>query len=291
MHGLVGAAALAGLLCFAGAAKALELTFQNSYGFENPHGLEFDPTDNSLWVSTNIADTSGNVFNVDPANGTVNSSFAAPDPVGSDPFTAGIAFRGPNLLLTNDEGSYLEVTKGGAQVGSAFTGPDEIEGMANDPVTGGLILTSSNDETILFTDLALSVGSMFKTDALDPAFNDPRGLTYDPLTENLLVVDNNNTIYEVSRSGVLLMQLPFADVLTGVLGIAEGVALDPASSILYVAFDGTNSDGGPSQIARFRYTGTFIPEPGTLALMLTGLAGIVLLRCRRPAIRADRHPL
>ena len=282
MKRILGAVAACGLTCLAaGTASALELTFLNSYEFQNPHGLEFDPTDNSLWVSTNIADTSGNVFNVNPATGAASSSFAAPQPIPSDPFTAGIAFRGANLLLTDDEGNFLEVSKAGAQIGAVFSGPDDIEGLAPDSRTGGLILASSGDEEISFTDLDLSLGSSFNTELLDPAFTDPRGVTYDPLTENLLVVDDNNTLYEVSRAGVLLMQLPFASILTGVLGIAEGVTLDPVSSILYVAFDGTDTDGGRSQIVRFNYEGTLIPEPGTLAVMLTGLAGLVLLR-RRP---------
>lgn len=90
---------------------------------------------------------------------------------------------------------------------------------------------------------------------------------------NLLVLSaSSNRVWEVSRIGTILSQL----TLEGTSAIAnEGVAMDFAGN-LYVV----NENGGGSIAVPQLWVYAPVPEPGTWALMVAGLAGLVWRRKR-----------
>lgn len=65
----------------------------------NPHGCAFDPATGSLWLSDSESDT---IYELDPADGAVRSSFAAPSGE-----VRGLAFDGQDLWAIDYEGLAL----------------------------------------------------------------------------------------------------------------------------------------------------------------------------------------
>ena len=71
----------------------------------------------------------------------------------------------------------------------------------------------------------------------DPPMTEPQGVTRDPYSGNILVVDDNeglNSLFELAPDGRVLSVTP----LSGYGRDAEGVALQPETGTLYVGFDG-----------------------------------------------------
>jgi sugar lactone lactonase YvrE len=73
-------------------------------------------------------------------------------------------------------------------------------------------------------------------DSFDPPMTEPQGVTRDPYSGNILVVDDNeglNSLFELAPDGRVLSVSPLSQY-----GVdAEGVALQPETGTLYVGFD------------------------------------------------------
>lgn len=73
-------------------------------------------------------------------------------------------------------------------------------------------------------------------DRFDPPMTEPQGVTRDPYSGNILVVDDNeglNSLFELAPDGRVLSVTPLSQYGFD----AEGVALQPETGTLYVGFD------------------------------------------------------
>jgi DNA-binding beta-propeller fold protein YncE len=189
-------------------------------------------------------------------------------------------------LLTNGNLLFTNSTSGGAvseftTAGVAVPGPtgldfllhppsDDADGIVFNTLTGTFFVVDDDKQTVFeFAADGSTNSEAFKTTDVAAAFTHPEGITVDPFTGNLLIVDNqygSKSLYEVTTAGVLVSTLA--------LGFdAEGVTIDPATRILYIADD----NGGKIYLAA-------IPEPATSALIgigLVALFGIRRYRTRR----------
>jgi len=92
--------------------------------------------------------------------------------------------------------------------------------------------------------------------------------------DNLLVLTNAGGLKEVTRQGVVVSQ---RSVPTGTAQI-EGISMDDRGYIYLVS---DNGDFGNSQAASSLFVYAPVPEPGTWALLLAGLAGVAGAARRR----------
>ncbi len=278
--------ALAAVGLAAPQAKAISITLDNSFFFESPGGVAFDPT-------------SGNLFVTDGGN-TISQVTTAGVPVSSFSVFAGADINGldvlpnGNLLLADQSTNnplgntaLLEFTKAGVAVPggiNAVINPPsgDADGVAFNAGTGTIFVADDSDETIY--EFATGGGaplSSFLTTAIDAAFDESEGITVDPETGNLLVVDDESgtsSLYELTTDGDLVMVVDLL-ALTG-FDDPEGVTIDRANNKLYVAFDddGVNSIG--DRIAQFSIVDN-VPEPATLAIFGLGLLGLGFAQRKR----------
>jgi len=157
-----------------------------------PDGLALDPSDNSLWVSTenNSSGTSSDirVWNIDFVTGSPISSFGVNefDPTATDiegicvdpwDFTLWLISDGLtsfNLYHLQRNGNLIQTydlsTKG-------LSSPQDL---CIDPVLQRIIITDNNLNSIFFFDLNMNFINSVLMDKLDPVPVSLQGIAYDP---------------------------------------------------------------------------------------------------------------
>ena len=281
-------------------ANALPLTFTGSFDTSStlsagPEGIAFDPASGNLIMgaSKNFGGVSGTstIVEVTTAGAFINS-FGVP--LGSVE-GLGILPNG-NLLLSNSVsggsgGGLFEYTRGGVAVGGGIN--LTIDPPSGDP-DGAVLHTGSNtlfvtddvDEKIYEFDLAGTLLSSIDTQAILAAFDEPEGIDFDPITGNLLVVDDSGgtrSLYELTTAGALIdvhnLEILTAGAVTplGPFSDPEGAAFDPATRNLYVAFDNDAAVG----IFNLTAPVTTVPEPTSMLLLGAGLVALGLWRRMR----------
>jgi hypothetical protein len=157
------------------------------------------------------------------------------------------------VLIADGWGRFQRLTRDG-QVRAA---PFSLSGVLRD--TEGLHRDADGSYLVVEDDPARlmriapdgTVLMMLDGMTMDPPMIEPQGVARDPYSGNILVVDDNeglNALFELAPDGRVLSVTP----LSGWGFDAEGVALQPETSTLFVGFDGGRAlaifDWQPSEI-------------------------------------------
>lgn len=233
--GLVLSTALA-----AQTAPAADLALLRSFSFEGPSGLAYDPSLCALWIANETREVVlVNLW------GEELSRFTS-----VLPRVDAIAVAGDDLLLSDGSGTYHRVSRTGAEVAAPFQLPialKDADGLFFDDDTQDIWIT--DDSASLVARVRADGRIRQRVDGLsqDPPLAEPQGLTRDPASGNILVVDDadgSDSLFEFSASGALLDVVPLA---AGGLHDAEGISIQPDTSTVFVAFDLGNA------VAVYRY--------------------------------------
>jgi len=143
------------------------------------------------------------------------------------------------LLLANGWGDFRRIDRRGNPIDAAFSLSATIrdtEGIHRD--TDGSFLVVEDDPSRLLRIAADGTVLMnLSGDTFDPPMTEPQGITRDPYSGNILVVDDNeglNALFELAPDGRVLSVTPL-----GPYGFdAEGIALQPETGTLFIGFDG-----------------------------------------------------
>lgn len=289
------------LMLVAGDAGAVSLRLANSFRYSDPEGLAFDPASGHLFVARGnewieeITVTGEQInrfhldryhhlgIDIDCINGLdilPNGNLAISSQSGSDSGVFEFTTSG-NLVR---QGGFLE---------SFDTQPPsaDADGVAYHAGRQTVLLADDVDERIYEFNLDGRLVGSYRTEEINSRFDSPEGITVDPLTGNIFVVDadeGTERLYELQ-----LPDLNSGDSLTMVASFdlkeltnsrwddPEGVTIDALNRILYVAWDNDN------RIAAFNMgggrvePGPEIPEPSTMLLLGSGLLAIRSRKRRR----------
>ena len=213
---------------------AAELTLLRSFPSEGPSGLAYDGQLCALWVANETSEvTLVNLWGEELRNFT-----------SALPRVDAVAVTGAGLLLSDGSGGYQRVDRQGTAMGAPFRLPNALvdtDGLYFDEATQEYWIT--DDSVALVARLRPDGHVRVSFDGHDqsPQLTEPQGLTRDPASGNVLVVDDadgSDSLFEFSGAGVLLDVIPLA---AGGLRDAEGISIQPASSTVFVAFDEGNA--------------------------------------------------
>lgn len=142
------------------------------------------------------------------------------------------------ILIANGWGEFQRLDREGQSIDTPFSLSATLydtEGLHRD--SDGSFLVVEDDPSRLMriapdgTVLMELFGNSF-----DPPMTEPQGVTRDPYSGNILVVDDNeglNSLFELAPDGRVLSVSPLSQYGRD----AEGVALQPETGTLYVGFD------------------------------------------------------
>ncbi len=99
-------------------------------------------------------------------------------------------------------------------------------------------------------------------------------------SNNLLALTNIGGLKEVTRAGVVVSQLTLPNVTGQGTAQIEGITMDDQGYIYLVS---DNGDFGTNQFSSSLFVYAPVPEPGTYALLLAGLAAVTGVARRRAA--------
>ncbi len=157
------------------------------------------------------------------------------------------------LLLANGFGSFMRMTRDGVAMDGRFnlsTTLVDTEGLHRD-ADGSYLVVEDDPARLLRVASDGTVLMELQGGSFDPPMNEPQGVTRDPFSGNILVVDDNeglNALFELAPDGRVLSVTP----LSAWGRDAEGVALQPETATLFVGFDSGRAlavfDWRPSEI-------------------------------------------
>ncbi|MEM7613708.1 MAG: hypothetical protein AAF245_01605 [Pseudomonadota bacterium] len=143
------------------------------------------------------------------------------------------------LLIANGWGEFRRLSREGMRVDSPFNLSATLvdtEGLHRD-ADGSFLVVEDDPSRLLRIAPNGSVLMELSGDLFDPPMVEPQGVTRDPYSGNILVVDDNeglNSLFELAPDGRVLTVIPLSEYGRD----AEGVALQPETGTLFVGFDG-----------------------------------------------------
>ncbi len=142
------------------------------------------------------------------------------------------------LLIANGWGEFRRIDRDGVFIDTPFRLSDTLydtEGLHKD-ADGSFLVVEDDPSRLLRVAPDGRVLMELFGDQFDPPMTEPQGVTRDPYSGNILVVDDNeglNSLFELAPDGRVLSVFP----LSAYGRDAEGVALQPETGTLYVGFD------------------------------------------------------
>lgn len=227
-------------LLTATASWSADLSLLRTFPHPGPSGLAYDDRYCGIWVANETRD----IKLINPWGDQIMSFESELSRVDA------IAIEGNELILSDGNGLYQRVDR----LGTVLSEPFRLAGMLMD--TDGLFVdTKTRDYWVADDSIAQlvrvssdgTVRQVLDGATQTPILMEPQGITMDPLSGNLLVVDDadaSDSLFEFSADGRLL------DVIPLDLGgrDAEGITIQPDTRTVFVGYD----DG--DMIAAFRYT-------------------------------------
>lgn len=145
---------------------------------------------------------------------------------------------GDGLLIANGWGDFQRVSRSGRPIDKEFRLSATLydtEGLHRD-ADGSFLVVEDDPSRLLRIAPDGKVMMELFGDQFDPPMVEPQGVTRDPYSGNILVVDDNeglNSLFELAPDGRVLTVSP----LSAYGRDAEGVALQPETGVLFVGFD------------------------------------------------------
>ncbi len=143
------------------------------------------------------------------------------------------------LLIASGRGEFRRIDRQGRPIDAPFRLSETIrdaEGLHLD--ADGSFLVVEDDPSRLLRIAPDGVVLMeLSGDTFDPPMTEPQGVSRDPYSGNLLVVDDNeglNSLFELAPDGRVLTVTPLSHYGYD----AEAVALQPETGTLFIGFDG-----------------------------------------------------
>ena len=210
-------------------ASAMQLIWRDSFQFPRAASMEWDAELCGLWVAVEgpqlfLLSPGGEVLrSIAPGMGVIRS----------------LTVEEGGLLIADGWGTFQRIDRDGAARGAPFRlNPilTDVEGMQRAP--SGDVLVVQDDLSRL---LRVSPEGEVLMERLGTAFTPPleemQGVALDPMTGNILVVDDNeglNALVELTPDGAAVLSVtPLSD-----WGFdAEGVAVHGQTGTLYIGFD------------------------------------------------------
>lgn len=142
------------------------------------------------------------------------------------------------LLIANGRGEFRRIDRDGRPIDDPFRLSATLfdtEGLHRDADGSFLVVEDDPSRLMRIAPDGTVLMELFG-DSFDPPMIEPQGVTRDPYSGNILVVDDNeglNALFELAPDGRVLPVSP----LSAYGFDAEGVALQPETGTLYVGFD------------------------------------------------------
>lgn len=236
----VGAGVLALAVLAAAQAPGAELTLLRSFAADGPSGLAYDAGRCALWIVNETRTV--RLVNL---WGEEILKFRA-----ELPRVDAIAMEGEHLLLSDGNGTYQRVDTGGHGLAPPFRlaeGFLDTDGLFWDDALSEYWITDDSLSSVVRVGADGEVRQRLDGLSQTPPMVEPQGLTRDPVSGNILVVDDadaSDSLFEFSADGRLLDVVSLA---VGGMRDAEGISIQPDTSTLFVAYD----DG--DRVAVFHY--------------------------------------
>lgn len=143
------------------------------------------------------------------------------------------------LLIANGWGEFRRLDRDGRPIDTPFRLSETLydtEGLHRD-ADGSFLVVEDDPSRLMRIAPDGTILMELYGDSFDPPMTEPQGITRDPYSGNILVVDDNeglNSLFELAPDGRVLSVSPLSQYGFD----AEGVALQPETGTLYVGFDG-----------------------------------------------------
>ena len=229
-------------------ASAADLSFVRSFEMPGPSGLAYDERLCALWVANETREVVlVNLWGDEVLRFT--SDLTRVDAV---------AMVGDHLLLSDGNANFQKVGRDGVAVAKPFRMPvgyGDTDGLYFDEATGEYWITDDSIRAVFRVDAGGTVRQTLGGATMTPPMLEPQGVTRDPVSGHLLVVDDadaSDSLFEFDAQGRLLDVLPLA---RDGMRDAEGISIQPDTSTLFVAYDEGDT------VAVFQYYPTATPLP------------------------------